>query len=331
MREPEFWWRPDGLTSRLLSPLGLLFGTIAGVRLRQSGTAAGIPVICIGNLTLGGAGKTPTAILVAQILTAAGRNPFLLSRGYGGALPGPVHVDAVHHRAYDVGDEPLLLAVSAPTIVARDRAAGAAAARAAGAKSIVMDDGFQSPNLKKNLSILVVDGQRGIGNGRVFPAGPLRAQLHAQLSRAQAMLVIGRGEAGESLASAARAHGLQIFHGRLEPDAAAIAKLKGKPVMAFAGIGHPPKFFRTLRDAGIDVRVEIAFADHHRFGRDEAVELMARAEREGLSPATTAKDLTRMSGDPDLALLAAAVIAIPVRLEVEEPEKFKTLVVSVGY
>src|SRR4029079_12708285 len=157
-----------------------------------------IPVVCVGNLTLGGAGKTPAAIAVARILDAAGRRPFVLRRGYGGALPGPVQINPARHRAAEVGDEPLLLARFAPTIVSRDRAAGADMARAAGAGSIAMDDGFQSPGLHKDRSILVVDGRRGIGNGQVFPAGPLRAPLESQLSHARALLVHAAGGASDA-------------------------------------------------------------------------------------------------------------------------------------
>src|SRR4051794_24351770 len=196
MREPSFWWRAGGLMSGLLSPLAAIYGAVAASRLARPGRTAGIPVVCVGNLTLGGAGKTPAAIAAARMLDAAGRRPFVLSRGYGGALAGPVQVDPARHRAAEIGDEPLLLARFAPTIVSRDRAAGADMARAAGAGSIVMDDGFQSPGLHKDRSILVVDGRRGIGNGWVFPAGPLRAPLDSQLRRAQALLVIGSGQAG---------------------------------------------------------------------------------------------------------------------------------------
>ena len=214
MRDPAFWWRPAGLASGLLRPLGAVYGAIAGARLARPGRNVGIPVICIGNLTLGGAGKTPTAILVAKILAEAGRKPFALSRGYGGSLSGSVMVDPARDRAAEVGDEPLLLAQSVPTVVASDRGAGAIAAFEAGAEILVMDDGFQSPNLQKDLSILVIDGRRGIGNGKVFPAGPLRAPVDAQLRRAKAVLLIGTGQAGAEVASIALAHGLPVFRGR---------------------------------------------------------------------------------------------------------------------
>ena len=326
MREPSFWWSPAGLTAGLLSPLAAVYGAAAAGRMARPGRPAGIPVVCVGNLTLGGAGKTPTAIAVAQILDGAGRRPFLLSRGYGGELAGPVPVDPSRHRSAEVGDEPLLLARSAPTIVSRDRVAGAAAARAAGAGSIVMDDGFQNPGLHKDCSILVVDGSRGIGNGKVFPAGPLRAPLESQLRRAHAVLVVGTGTAGGAVAAAAQARGLPVFHGRLEPDVQALAVLKGRPVLAFAGIGDPGKFFATLRDGGIDVRAAIPFPDHHRYRRVEALDLIERAERDGLVPVTTEKDLVRLAGQEDLAALAGLARALPVKLTVAEDGAFRDFV-----
>jgi tetraacyldisaccharide 4'-kinase len=326
MREPSFWWHPPGLTSGLLSPLAALYGAIAGWRMAQPGRAAGIPVLCVGNLTLGGAGKTPAAIAIAQILAAAGRRPIVLSRGYGGTLAGPVGVDTARHRSADVGDEPLLLARYAPTIVARDRAAGADAARAAGGGSIVMDDGFQSPGLQKDRSILVVDGRRGIGNGMVFPAGPLRAPLKSQLDRTNALLVIGGGAAGKAVA--AMAQGIQVFHGRLEPDAEALAVLKGRRVLAFAGIGDPEKFFATLRDAGIAVAATRSFPDHHRYARAEAAALCEHADRENLILVTTEKDAVRLRGDDEMAQLAARAIAFPVTLVLEDEAGFKTLLLG---
>jgi tetraacyldisaccharide 4'-kinase len=330
MREPSFWWRPPGLMSGLLSPLAAIYGAVVAWRMAQPGRAAGIPVICVGNLTLGGAGKTPTAIAVAQILDAAGRRPIVLSRGYGGELAGPVGVDPARHRSAEVGDEPLLLARFAPTIVSRDRSAGADAARAAGAGTIVMDDGFQSPGLQKDRSILVMDGRRGIGNGKVFPAGPLRAPLQSQLRRAQALLVIGSGAAGEAVAAMAQELALAppVFHGRLVPDAQALAVLKDRPVLAFAGIGDPEKFFATLRDAGIDVRAEVPFPDHHRYRRFEARDLIERAGREGLVPVTTEKDLARLAGQDDLAALAAIARPLPVALRVTEDAAFKNWVLT---
>ena len=321
MREPAFWGRPAGVAASLLAPAAALYGTVAAWRLARPGAAAGIPVLCIGNLTAGGAGKTPTAMAVARLLREAGRRPFVLSRGYGGRLPGPLQVDPVVHGAADVGDEPLLLARAAPTIVARDRVAGAAAGRAAGANVIVMDDGFQNPSLRKDLSLLVIDGRRGIGNGKVIPAGPLRAPLAAQLSRAHAALVIGPPAGAAPVLAAAP--NLPVFHGRLEPDSEAVAALRPHQVLAFAGIGDPEKFFATLTDAGIEVRARQAFPDHHRYRRGEAADLIDRAARDGLTLVTTEKDLVRLSGADDVRALAAIARALPVTLKVEEAEAFR--------
>jgi tetraacyldisaccharide 4'-kinase len=205
MREPAFWWREAGLASGLLAPLAAVYGAIASARLAQRGAHVTVPVVCIGNPTVGGAGKTPLTLTLARLLQAAGDAPILLSRGYRGRLAGPLRVDAARHHAGDVGDEPLLLARVAPTFVARNRVVGARAAVAAGASVIVMDDGFQNPSLQKNFSVLVVDARRGIGNGRVVPAGPLRAPLAAQLVRADALVVVGASNDG--VAAAARGRG----------------------------------------------------------------------------------------------------------------------------
>jgi len=207
MREPAFWWQPG--TGGLLTPFAVLYGAVAAVRMQAHGVRAGLPVICLGNLTVGGAGKTPAALAVAHLLHAARERPFFLSRGYGGRLAGPLRVNPAIHHAADVGDEPLLLTRLAPTIVARDRVAGAKFAQFAGASVIVMDDGLQNPSLAKDLAIVLVDGRRGIGNGRIIPAGPLRAPLGWQLDRAQALVVVGPPErCGEDHRSrAASRHG----------------------------------------------------------------------------------------------------------------------------
>ena len=252
MREPPFWWRQGGPAAAMLAPFAAVYGAVASHRLARNGASAGVPVVCIGNPTVGGAGKTPAALTVARMLAADGETPVFLTRGYGGRLAGPVRVDPLQHRAADVGDEPLLLARAHATVVARDRVQGAQAAVAAGAKVIVMDDGFQNPSLAKDFSVLVVDGRRGIGNGRTIPAGPLRAPLGAQLDRAQALIVVGEGGA-PSVMDEARKRALPVFGARLAPDAAFIASLAGKRVLAFAGIGDPEKFFATLRAGGVAV------------------------------------------------------------------------------
>lgn len=326
MRAPSFWWKPGhGL---LLSPLGGIYGTAAWLRLQRGGRSAGIPVICLGNLTVGGAGKTPAALMVARLLLAAHRRPFFLSRGYGGRLRGPVMVNPKNHHAADVGDEPLLLARLAPTVVARDRPAGAEAARFGGASVIVMDDGFQNPSLEKDLSILLIDQRRGIGNGWIFPAGPLRAPLEAQLARAQALVTVGTGDRAAIVEQAARRRGVPIFHGRIEPDRQTLDALTGRRVLAFAGIADPEKFFATLDEAGIVIAARQEFADHHRYTAAEARDLLTRAEAQNLLLLTTEKDHVRLGGNRELDALAERASALPVRLVIDENESFRQMVLT---
>jgi tetraacyldisaccharide 4'-kinase len=329
MREPAFWWQPGG--GALLSPLGGIYGIAAALRMRSPGRNAGVPVICLGNFTVGGAGKTPAALAVGRLLLAAHQRLFFLSRGYGGRLAGPVRVDPAVHSAAAVGDEPLLLARLAPTIVARDRVAGAEAARRDGASVIVMDDGFQNPALTKDLAILLVDGRRGIGNGRVLPAGPLRAPLGTQMARAQAVVLVGPTDKTAAIVERARRHDVAIYHARLEPDRDTVAALTGRKVLAFAGIGDPQKFFETLDDAGINVAERISFADHHPYKRADARALLARADADNLMLLTTEKDLVRLSGKRRrwLAALSARANALPVRLVVEEADAFRDMILKV--
>jgi len=325
MRAPAFWWRPG--TGGLLLPLAAIYGGIAGLRMRSPGRTVGVPVICLGNLTVGGAGKTPAALAVAQLLHAARERPFFLSRGYGGRLGGPLRVNPAIHHAADVGDEPLLLTRLAPTIVARDRVAGAELALFAGASVIVMDDGFQNSSLAKTLAILLVDGRRGVGNGRIVPAGPLRAPLGTQIKRAQAIVVVGPPTRAAAVLNRA-ARGTPIFHARLEPDHGVIAAIGKSKVLAFAGIGDPEKFFTTLAEAGIQVAERAGFPDHHRYTAAEAQDLIARAEAGNLMLVTTEKDLMRLSGEPPLAALAARSSALPVRLVIEEADAFRELILE---
>jgi tetraacyldisaccharide 4'-kinase len=309
--------------------LALIYGTVAWLRMRSQGRSAGVPVICLGNLTVGGGGKTPTALAVARILLAAHTRPFFLSRGYGGRLSGPVLVNPSDHGAADVGDEPLLLARLAPTIIARDRLAGAETARANGASVIVMDDGFQNPSLKKDLAIIVVDGRRGIGNRHMIPAGPLRAPLRAQLKRAHVLLVVGPTDGATAIMKLAVRRRLALFRGRLEPDRQTLAALSGRKVLAFAGIADPEKFFTTLTDAGIVVAERRSFADHHPYTAIEARMLMAHADDKNLVLITTEKDHVRLAGNPKLAELAARTLVLPVRLVIEEEDAFRQVVLKV--
>ena len=326
MREPRFWWDDPGIVSALLSPFGALYGSAAASRMRRAGQRANLPVICIGNFTLGGTGKTPAAIAVAELLKAEGRKPALLTRGYGGSVSVPVVVDPQRHTAADVGDEALLLAQAAPTIVSPDRVAGAQAAEAQGVDVIVMDDGLQNPSLAKDLTIALVDARRGIGNGKLFPAGPLRAPLDVQLERCNAVLVVGDGTKAEATATKAQQRGLPIFHGALQPDDTALAALSVRPVLAFAGIGDPEKFFTTLASAGIEAQVEESFADHHPYSEADALRILSRSENEKLIPVTTEKDLVRLgrtAGAP--ARLAKAAKAIPVSLACEDEGALRRL------
>jgi len=309
--------------------LAAIYGTVAWLRMRSRGRSAGVPVICLGNLTVGGGGKTPTALAAARVLLAAHTRPFFLSRGYGGRLGGPVLVNPSEHGAADVGDEPLLLARLAPTVVARDRVAGAKAARANGASVIVMDDGFQNPSLKKDLAIIVIDGRRGIGNRHIIPAGPLRAPLRAQLKRAHALLVVGPPDGAAAVIKLAVRRRLALFHGRLEPDRQTLAALSGHKVLAFAGIADPDKFFATLTEAGVLVAERRSFADHHSYTAIEARMLMAHADDQNLVLITTEKDHVRLAGNPKLAELAGRTLVLPVRLVIEEAEAFRQTLLKV--
>ncbi len=327
MREPAFWWRPG--SGALLSPLGAIYGAVAARRMQSPGRSVGVPAICLGNLTIGGSGKTPAALAVGRLLLAAHQHPFFLTRGYGGQLAGPVRVDPTTHSAAAVGDESLLLARLAPTIVARDRLEGAKAARRGGATVIVMDDGFQNPSLVKELSILLVDSRRGIGNGRIIPAGPLRAPLDVQIARAQAIVVVGPDPAPPAVTECASRHSVALFHGRLEPDRDTLAAFRGRKVLAFAAIADPQKFFATLAEGGVVIAGRASFPDHHRYSAAEAQALIARADAENLMLVTTEKDLARLTGDPRLTQLAARASALPVRLIVDEEEQFQQMVLDV--
>jgi tetraacyldisaccharide 4'-kinase len=247
-----------------------------------------------------------------------GETPVVLSRGYGGRLRGPIKVDPARHVADDVGDEPLMLALTVPVVVARDRISGLALARSQAASVILMDDGFQNPAIAKDVSLIVIDGERGLGNGRVFPAGPLRAPLPPQLARTDALIVIGNGAAAAPVAAAIAAQGKPVLRAHLTPDEASLVSLRGKRVLAFAGIGDPARFFRTLRGCGIEVAAERSFADHHPFSQTEIESLTAEAKRRGLTPVTTEKDLARLRRGEGLPGWAKDIVPFAVTLTFED-------------
>ncbi len=305
MQAPEFW-QDRRLVARLLAPAGWVFAAGGWLRqLRARPVVVPVPVLCVGNLVAGGAGKTPTVLALAEILQA--RRPHILTRGYRGRLAGPVQVDAFRHTIADVGDEPLLLTRRWPTWVSRDRVAGAQAAAAAGAGVILMDDGFQNPALAKTLSVLVVDAAQGIGNGYCIPAGPLREPVSRGLRRADAVVLIGGGE----LPFVWRG---PVFRAAVAPYDDA-GQWRGRRVVAFAGIGRPGKFFATLDALGADVYARHAFADHHVYTGQE-IERMTRDLPDGASLVTTEKDHVRLPQE-----WQGRVAALPVRLQFAEAER----------
>ncbi|MCX5512445.1 tetraacyldisaccharide 4'-kinase [Kaistia algarum] len=300
---PHFWWRPRASAiALLLSPFSLVYGALSGARMRRPPVArAEVPVVCIGNYVVGGAGKTPTALAVARIAIALGRRPGFLTRGYGGKVPTPVLVDPLRHGAAEVGDEALLLAELGPVVVSPDRPKGLPLLAEAGADFIIMDDGFQNPSLYKDLRIVVVDGATGIGNGLVLPAGPLRVALRTQIARTDAAIIVGPGKAGDHVLRRLARAGRPILRARLQP--LAHRDWDGPPFLAFAGIGRPEKFFNTLDHAGAPIREVRAFPDHHVLAEEEAQKLLSRAEREGLRLITTTKDYARLSSAKGSAAL----------------------------
>lgn len=312
MQPPSFWYAPPGnpgVMPRLLAPLALLYAGATARRVAKPGWRAPVPVICVGNINLGGTGKTPTVIALSQRLLARGHSPHIVSRGYGGMLHGPVRVTA--QSADDVGDEPLLLAAFAPTWVAKDRAAGARAAVAEGATVLILDDGFQNPTITKDLNIVVVDAARGFGNGRVLPAGPLREPVAKGLVRADLLMSIGDTAAQHDFAQT-WPHCRPQVTATLEPLATGMPWSQSR-VFAFAGIGHPEKFFKTLRALGADVAGTCPLEDHQAFTPALLTRLQRDAAALNAQLVTTEKDAVRLP-----ASFRPKVLTLPVRLEIND-------------
>lgn len=314
MRPPRFWQNPPdapGWQARALAPASALWrlgGRLRAARARPF--KAPVPVVCVGNLTAGGAGKTPLVAALAGELAAMGHAVHVLSRGYGGTIAGPHRVNPVADTAAITGDEPLLHALIAPTWVARDRGVGARAAAAAGASVIVMDDGFQNPALVKDIAILAVDAADGFGNRRVIPAGPLREPLAEGLARADVAVLIGlEADRAGAMARWPGPPGLPVIGAEITPVETGL-DLRGQPVVAFAGIGKPEKFFDTLRGMGADLVDAIPFDDHYNFPVAVLNRLTGQAKRAGAALVTTEKDAVRLP-----AKFRREVMVLPVRLQ----------------
>lgn len=323
---PPFWWEKPDWRALALSPFSRIYGAIAGRHIRRAKPPAiPLPVLCIGNFTVGGAGKTPTSIAFAQAAISAGLKPGIVSRGYGGAFSGLHLVDLDHDSARHVGDEPMLLARHAPVVVCADRLAGAKALAAEGCDFIIMDDGFQSARLYFDYALMVVDAGRGIGNGNVLPGGPLRAPLTDQLVRTDALLKIGTASGADQLVRSAARAAKPIHEAVLKPQAA--AEIMDKPLLAFAGIGDPSKFFTTLNDAGAEVRRTKSFPDHHPYSDEDVADLLREAAKDNLKLVTTAKDHVRLlDGSPSARDLAAQTMVLEVELVFAHPKTVSNII-----
>lgn len=316
MKEPWFW-RDEGLAARAvaaaLTPAAALYDL--GQRFRMATTRAAhidAPVICIGNATLGGVGKTPFALLLHSLLTAHGVSAHFLSRGHGGALKGPAQV-SLQHTVEEAGDEPLLLAAAAPTWIAKSRLEGVRAAAKAGAKAIIMDDGFQNPTIRKDAAILLIDAADPAGNSRVFPAGPLREPIARAIVRADAVVLVGAGSPSLDL------EGRPVFH--VATDIA--PTIAPQRVIAFCGIGRPARFFESLKKKGFSLTARIAFPDHHRFQPAEISALRAKAKKEGAALIATEKDTARLAQEARGGIATAKLI-----MTVDDPDRLAAFVLS---
>lgn len=316
---PPFWWTKPDWRAYALWPVSQIYGLVAGRRMRRRRRAeVTVPVICVGNFTVGGAGKTPTAIALARAAKARGLKPGFLSRGYGGSLDVTTVVDPHHHRARAVGDEPLLLAREALTVIARKRVKGAMKLVEEGADLIIMDDGFQSAHIHYDYALLVVDAQRGLGNGHIIPGGPVRAPLVDQLRHADAVLRMGKGDAADPVVRLAARAGRPAYDAVARPRPG--SGVEGRALLAFAGIGHPDKFFRTVEEAGGRLVATRPFPDHHYYTDENLADLLDQADAAGADLVTTAKDAVRIRHASDVATrLLRRLSVIEIDLEFDPP------------
>lgn len=289
MKTPKFWYKKSGTRALMLTPIGQLYRTAGLLRHAFSKPyKAGVPVICVGNIVAGGAGKTPTAITLARLLIQKGGRPIFVTRGYGGNEKGPLRVDLKLHTSRNVGDESILLAQIAPCWIGRNRAEAIRMAEKENPTHIILDDGLQNPKVLPDVNLLVVDGAVGFGNRLLIPAGPLRETLHDAFSRIAAIVMIGQDEQRVTTCL-----GKPVLSARMKPLLAGDLT-KGTPVLAFAGIGRPEKFYASCREAGLNVVETRDFADHHLFSGEDLRDLSTTAQKKELKLVTTTKDWVRL-------------------------------------
>ena len=316
MKAPKFWYAPDSIKARLMTPLAYAFQAGALIRrVLARPYRASIPVICVGNVVAGGSGKTPTALALAALLQKHGQKPVFVTRGYGGAQKGPLRVDDAHHGPIDVGDEALLLSRQAPVWIGRNRVKAIREAEKF-ASHIIMDDGLQNPHIKPHLSLLVIDGAVGFGNGQMIPAGPLREPLSQALDRVAALLVVGDEKID--------GHGKPLFRARLTPVIPDMFP-RDASFLAFAGIGRPEKFYALCRKAGLKIAATKDFADHHSFSLKELEALDQKARSLGARLLTTEKDFVRLPPH-----FRKRVTTFPIQLEFADAEAVTKLLAAIS-
>ena len=290
MQAPKFW-EEESIQSLVLMPVSYLYEFLYKLRNKLTKTIKlKIPIICIGNITVGGAGKTPTAIAVAEYLISKGLTPHFLSRGYGRKLKGTLKVND-EHTALMVGDEPILLSKVAPTWVCSNKLDGAEEAQKNGAEVIIMDDGFQNPSIHKDLSILVIDEGFGIGNGKIIPAGPLRERAPEAFNKADGVIIIKTADGKKK--DFKKYFDKPTIHANLVP-AEDSSMFSGSKVVAFCGIGRPKKFYSTVESIGAKIITKHDFSDHHTFTPDELMKIIEESSSLDAIPITTEKDWIRL-------------------------------------
>ncbi|AMM83625.1 tetraacyldisaccharide 4'-kinase [Martelella sp. AD-3] len=317
-----FWWRKGHVLSFVLWPFSRLYGALAGRRMRRAkGASVSVPVLCVGNFTVGGTGKTPVAEALAKAAIAAGRKPGFVLRGYGAKVTSARLVDPERHTHADVGDEALMLSRTAPAAVSPGRVDAAELLVSAGVDFIIMDDGLQSGRLRPDFTVAVVDARRGFGNGLCLPAGPLRAPLAAQFPKADVVLLNGEGPGAADVAAVARQAHVPVERFSQKPAGDEADRLAGRHVLAYAGIGDPDKFFDTLEGLGAVVAERVRLGDHEAITPALARNLVAQAGTGGLLPVTTAKDMARLAGtkDRDLVALGASSAVLEIMAVFDDP------------